>query len=215
MTVNLLGARRQNRAGVDAQMVSVEAHTAQIRNGHSDTGCGRDGADPDDGLDAGSTRGRDSGGRVLEHRATLRRHPQALRGQQVGVGEGFPVFDIFAGHQYVCRDQVGRRHACGGNGAAPGRYDRPAALRAGVEKSACAWYRYHVGGVVQLLLRQVSGCCGDITWWAYQFGDKVDDSSAVLDIAVEVETRRPALRPQVPGNGRRGVRVDQDTVAVE
>src|SRR4029077_4131475 len=96
MTVNLLAARWQDRAGVDAQMVSVEADAAQIRNGHSDTGSGGDGADADDGGDAGGTRCRDSGGRVLEHRATLGRYLQALRGEHVEVGEGFPVFDVFA-----------------------------------------------------------------------------------------------------------------------
>src|SRR5258705_6909689 len=108
-----------------------------------------------------------------------------------------------------------RRHACGGNGTAAGRYDRPAAPRTGFEELASASYRYHVGGVLQLLLRQVGGRRGDIAWCAYQFGDEVRDSSAVLDIAVEVETRCPALRPLVPGNGRRAVRVDEDTVAVE
>ena len=87
--------------------------------------------------------------------------------------------------------------------------------REGVEELACAWYRYHVGGVVQLQLRQVSGRRGDIAWCAYQFGDEVRNSSAMRDIAVEVETRCPALRPQIPRNGRRAVRVDEDTVAVE
>ena len=56
MTVNLLAARWQDRAGVDAQMVSVEADAAQIRNGHSDAGSGGDAADADDGGDAGGTR---------------------------------------------------------------------------------------------------------------------------------------------------------------
>ena len=37
---------------------------------------------------------------------------------------------------------------------------------------------------------------------------------SVLDIAVEVETRCPALRPEVPGNGRSAVGIDEDTVAV-
>jgi hypothetical protein len=124
------------------------------------------------------------------------------------------VFDVFACDQHVRGDQAGRRHACGGNGTPP---DVTTAQLPGdgVEELACAWYRHHVGGVVQLLLRQVSGRRGDIAWAAYQFGDDVRNSSAVLDIAGKVETRCPALRPQVPGNGRRAVRVDEDTVAVE
>jgi translation initiation factor IF-1 len=69
--------------------------------------------------------------------------------------------------------------------------------------------------VVKLLPRKVSSSRGDIAWCGYQFGDEIRNSSAVLDIAVEVETRCPALRPLVPGNGRRAVRVDEDTVAVE
>ena len=48
MTVNLLAARWKDRAGVDAQMVSVEADAAQIHNGHGDMGSGGDGADADD-----------------------------------------------------------------------------------------------------------------------------------------------------------------------
>jgi hypothetical protein len=74
MTVNLLAPGWQDRAGVDAQLVSVEADAAQIRNGHGDTGSGGDGADANDGGDPGGTRCRDSGGRVLEHRATLGRY---------------------------------------------------------------------------------------------------------------------------------------------
>ena len=160
-------ARMSTSSKVDGQPTRCEADAAQIGNGHSDTGSGGDVADADDGVDACRTRCRDSGGRVLEHRATFGRYLQALRGEQVGVGEGFPVFDVFACDQDVCRDQAGRRHACGGDGTPAGRHDRPAAPRTGFQELACARYRCHVGGVVQLLLRQVSGRGGDIAWRAY------------------------------------------------
>ena len=69
--------------------------------------------------------------------------------------------------------------------------------------------------MLQLLLSQVSGRRGDIAWCAYQLGDEIGDPSSVLDIAVEIEARCPALRPEIPGRGRSAVRVDEDTVAVE
>ena len=92
-----------------------------------------------------------------------------------------------------------------------------AQLPAGLESSSrrTPRYRRHVGGVVELLLRQVSGRRGDIAWCAYQFGDEVRNSSAVLDIAVESEARHPALRPEGPGCRRSAVGIDQDTVAVQ
>ena len=46
MTANLLAASWQDSAGVDAQMVSVEADAAQIRNGRSDAGSGGDAPTP-------------------------------------------------------------------------------------------------------------------------------------------------------------------------
>ena len=78
-----------------------------------------------------------------------------------------------------------------------------------------ARYRDHVGGVVQLLLYELSGRCGDIAWSAYQFGNQIADPSSVLDVSVEIEARRPALCPKIPGNGRSAVGVDEDSIAVE
>jgi hypothetical protein len=92
-----------------------------------------------------------------------------------------------------------------------------AQLPAGLESSSrrTPRYRRHVGGVVELLLPQVSGRLVDISGCAYQFGNEVGDSPSVLDIAVEIEARHPALRPEVPGCRRSAVGIDQDTVAVQ
>ena len=50
---------------------------------------------------------------------------------------------------------------------------------------------------------------------AYQFADEIADPPAVLDVTVEIEPRRPVLRPLIPGDCRGVVRVDEHAVAVE
>ena len=86
----------QSRAGVNTQLLPVEADAAEIGHGHGDTGSGG-GTDADDGGDAGGPRRCDSGGRILEYGATLRGNLQAPCGKQVRIGERFAVFDVFTG----------------------------------------------------------------------------------------------------------------------
>jgi len=99
--VNLLAAGLQDRPVFDTQTVSVEADAAQIRNGQGDTGSAGVGADADDGGDACGPGCRDPGGRVLEHRAVPGRYSQAVCGEEVGIGKGFSLFDVFACDEYV------------------------------------------------------------------------------------------------------------------
>jgi hypothetical protein len=65
----------------------------------------------------------------------------------------------------------------------------------------CAGDGLHVDCVIHLHPFQFEGRGGDIGWVADQFGDHVPDPSSVLDVAVEVEARGPALGPQIPGDG--------------
>src|SRR6185295_15538809 len=123
--VNLLAAGLQDRPVFDTQTASVEADAAQIRNGQGDTGSAGVGADADDGGDACGPGCRDPGGRVLEHRAVPGRYSQAVCGEEVGIGKGFSLFDVFACDEYARGGEAGRCHAGGGYRTAARRDDCP------------------------------------------------------------------------------------------
>ena len=113
--------------------MSVETDAAQIRNGQRDTGCAGVGADADNGGDACDPGRRDPGGCILEHRAVPGRYSQASRGEEVGIGKGFALFNVFTCDEYVRGGQAGRCHAGGGYRTAARRDDCPASGGARVE----------------------------------------------------------------------------------
>lgn len=85
----------------EEQTLAVEPDAAQIRNGGSDIvgRCG--GAHTDDGADTRGARRRDTRGCVLEHRAPVGRYGKALCGEQIRIGERFPMFDVLARDKHV------------------------------------------------------------------------------------------------------------------